>query len=116
MRAFALAFLVFFAPAVTAQDRYAAVAEQVNQRMVKVFGSGGFHGVAAYGTGVVVSADGYVVTAAGSLLDTPELRVHLWDGRRCTAKLVVLEPALDTALIKIDGVDDLPFFDLPAAA
>src|SRR5262245_30194009 len=96
MWAFALNF-----PA-AAQDRYEAITTQVNQRMVKVFGSGGFRGVVAYGTGLVISPDGFVLTAAGSLLDTQELRVHLSDGRRCQAKVVVVEPALDAALIKVE--------------
>ncbi|MBX7103332.1 MAG: S1C family serine protease [Gemmataceae bacterium] len=108
--------LVFLAAAAPAQDRYATIAQATNARMVKVFGSGGFRGVVAYGTGIVVSPDGYVLTAAGSLLDTPELRVHLPDGRRCSAKLVVIEPALDAALIKVEMVEDLPFFDVAAAA
>jgi len=99
-----------------AQDRYDALAAQINQKMVKVFGSGGFRGVVAYGTGLVISPDGFVLTAAGSLLDTPELRVHLSDGRRCQAKVVVVEPALDAALIKVEGVNDLSYFDIAAAA
>lgn len=101
---------------VPAQDRNEAIATKVNQRIVKVFGSGGFRGVVAYGTGVVISPDGFVLTTAGSLLDTPELRVHLADGRRCQAKVVVIEPALDAALVKVDMVDDLPYFDVAAAA
>ncbi len=116
MRCLSLATMLAVVGLASAQDRYSPVAEQVNQRMVKVFGSGGFRGVAAYGTGVVVSPNGFVITAAGSLLDTPDLRVHLWDGRRCQAKLVVIEPALDLALIKIDGIEDMASFDLPAAA
>src|SRR5207237_8650793 len=92
------------------------VGRRVNQRLVKLFGSGGFRGLAAYGTGIVVSPDGYVLTVAGHLLDTPELRVHLYDGRRATARVVVVEPELDAALLKIDKVDGLPYFDVPAAA
>jgi serine protease Do len=99
-----------------AQDRYDAVAAQVNPRMVKVFGSGGYRGVVAYGTGLIVSPDGYVLTTSGSLLDTPELRVHLYDRRRCQAKVIAVEPALDAALIKIESVQDLPYFDVPKAA
>jgi serine protease Do len=83
--------------------------------MVKLFGSGGFRGLNSYGTGVVVSPDGYVLTVANPLLDTPDLRVHLWDGRRLQAKVVVAEPELDAALVKIEGAEDLPFFDLSQA-
>jgi serine protease Do len=109
-------FVGAFAAVAVAQDGYDAVVTKVNARLVKVFGSGGFRGVVAYGTGIVVSPDGYVLTAAGSLLDTPELRVHLADGRRCQAKVVVIEPALDAALVKIDQVEDLPHFDFATAA
>jgi serine protease Do len=100
----------------SAQDRYDTVASYVNPRMVKVFGSGGYRGLVAYGTGVIVSADGFVLTAGGSLLDTQELRVHLNDGRRCLAKVVVIEPALDAALIKIEGVENLQYFDIASSA
>src|SRR5438874_1325344 len=86
------------ATTLSAQTPFHAVSRQVNQRLVKVFGSGGFRGLAAYGTGIVVSPDGYVLTVAGHLLDTPELKIHLHDGRRATAKVVVVEPELDAAL------------------
>ena len=56
----------------------------------------------AYGTGILISADGYVLTVSSHLLDTSELRVHLYDGRRLTARVVVAEPELDAALLKID--------------
>lgn len=90
----------------------AAVVEQVNRKLVKLYGSGGFRGLNSYGTGVIISPDGFVLTAASPLLDTAELRVHLSDGRRFLAKVVVTEPELDASLLKIDMVDDLPFFDL----
>jgi serine protease Do len=94
----------------------ASVTEQVNRKMVKVYGSGGYRGVNAYGTGVIVSPDGFVLTVASPLLDTPDLRIHLSDGRRVTAKVIISEPELDAALIKIDKVEDLPYFDIAAAA
>jgi S1-C subfamily serine protease len=90
----------------------ASVADQVNRKMVKLYGSGGFSGLNSYGTGVLVSADGYVLTVASPLLDTAELLVHLWDGRRLRAKVVVAEPELDAALVKIEKAEDLPYFDL----
>ena len=93
-----------------------SVSEQVNQKMVKVFGSGGFRGVNSYGSGVLISADGYVLTVNSPLLDTPDLRVHLADGRRLNAKMIVAEPELDAALIKIEKVDDLPYFDISKIA
>lgn len=99
-----------------AQETAAGVADQTNRKVVKLFGSGGYQGLSAFGTGVLVSADGYILTVASPLLLTPELRVHLSDGRRCPAKVVVMEPELDAALIKIDQVEDLPYFDVATAA
>jgi serine protease Do len=96
-------------------DTAAGVAERINKKVVKLFGSGGYQGLAAFGTGVLVSPEGHILTVASPLLLTPELRVHLFDGRRCPAKVVIMEPELDAALIKIDQVEDLPFFDLAAA-
>jgi serine protease Do len=90
----------------------AGVADQVNRKMVKLFGPGGFRGITSYGTGMVVSPDGYILTTSGPMLDTPDLFVHLWNGRRVRAKVAVTEPELDAALLKIsDKVDDLPYFD-----
>lgn len=103
-----------FAQAIPASSS-AAVVEQVNRKLVKLYGSGGFRGLNSYGTGVVVSPDGYVLTAASPLLDTAELRVHLSDGRRYLAKVVVTELELDAALLKIENVEDLPYFDLSKA-
>jgi serine protease Do len=88
----------------------ATVVDRVNQKVVKLFGTGGYRGLNAYGTGVLVSSDGYILTVASPMLDTPDLLVHLWDGRRVHARVVVAEPELDAALVKIDKIEDLPFF------
>src|SRR5262249_4468543 len=42
--------------------------------------------------------------------------VHLSDGRRIPAKVIAAEPTLDAVLLKIEKVEDLTFFDIPAAA
>lgn len=116
----AAAILILFTGAARADTSFAPVAEAVNKKMVKLFGSGGFKGIVAYGTGILVSADGYVLTVAGPMLDTRDLRVHLADGRRYHAKVIVMEPELDVALVKIepakDEVLELDFFDVSAAA
>lgn len=111
-----LSLFVSVAGAQPPENTLARVPEEVNRKMVKLFGPGGFRGLNAYGTGILVSPDGYVLTVASPLLDTPELLVHLADGRRLTAKTVVSEPALDAALVKIEKVEDLPFFDVAQAA
>ena len=70
------------------QESFAKPADDVNKKMVKLFGSGGFKGLASYGTGMIVSKEGHILTVASHLLDTQDLRVHLYDGRRFHAKVV----------------------------
>jgi serine protease Do len=111
--------------AILAQPAIPTVAEQVNAKTVKLFGAGGFRGVVSYGTGILISADGHILTAAAQMLDTSELIVHLSDGRKMKAQVLVTEPELDAALvqIKVEGKKpgeatglDLPHFDFAAAA
>jgi serine protease Do len=116
----ALAVLSLAGPASRAEDSLAGVAEKVNPKLVKLFGSGGIRGLASYGTGILVSPDGYVLTANSPLLDTRDLRVHMFDGTRYHAQVVAAEPELDVALVKIgtdkDKVEDLDYFDVFEAA
>lgn len=97
-------------------EAFDKVAREVNSKMVKLYGSGGFKGLASYGTGLVISPDGFVLTVNSQMLDTPDLRIHLADGRRVRGKVILTEPNLDIALIKIDKIDNLPFFDISTAA
>src|SRR5262249_48497731 len=103
------------APAARADQPFADIADQVNKKLVKLFGSGGFRGLASYGSGMLVSPDGYILTVATHLIETQDLRVHLYDGRRYQAKVIVSEPELDVALLKLENVEDLPYFDIAQA-
>lgn len=95
------------------------VGNEVNNKLVKLFGSGGFKGLTSYGTGIVVSPQGHILTVANQLLDTQDLRVHLADGRRFRAKVLFTEPELGAALLVIkqeekEMVDlNLECFDFP---
>lgn len=124
-----LPLLLLAAPAAAA-DPFVKVSSQVNEKVVKIFGAGGFRGATNYSTGVLVSADGHFVTIASQTLDTSELIVHLADGRRMKAIVLAAEPELDIALCYIraegKGKDDkgnfvpndleLPFYDIAEAA
>ncbi len=116
-----LAFLFLVLPVRAADAPFDKVAGQVNNKMVKLFGSGGFNGLTSYGSGMIVSPEGHILTVATQLLDTQDLRVHLADGRRFRAKVIFTEPELGTALLAIkqdekEKVDlDLEYFDIPAA-
>ncbi len=113
------------APTVLAADPFHEVAEKANRKLVKIFGAGGFSRLNNFGTGIVVSPDGHILTVANQLLDTPDLVVHLYDGRRMRAQVLAVEPLLDAALLKIrvegkrtdepSGLD-LDYFDIAAAA
>ncbi len=110
---------LLLATVVAAADPVTDVAESVAPKVVKLFGAGGFRGVSNYGVGILVSAEGHVLTAAGPMLDTPDLIAHLNDGRRMRAKLVATEPMLDVALVQLTVGDKppqgLPHFDLMQA-
>lgn len=93
---------LFLAPAgARAADPFAETVEKANRKLVKVFGAGGFQRLNNYGTGIVISPEGHILTVASQLLDTSDLVVHLYDGQRLRAQVVATEPLLDAALIKI---------------
>ena len=108
-----LAALLLLAAPGLSQEPFGKVADDVNRKMVKIFGAGGFKGLASYGTGMIVSPNGYVLTVDSHILTSQNVRVHLHDGRQFdNVKVIASEPELDVALLKIDGVDKLNYFDI----
>jgi S1-C subfamily serine protease len=108
---------VAFATVALAQQPFTPVALEVNKKLVKLFGAGGFKGLPSYGTGILVSDKGHILTANNHILSTQDLRVHLYDGRFYQARVLAREPELDLALVQIDGdVEFLPHYDLAKAA
>jgi len=104
---------------IEAQQPVTKVAREANQKLVKLYGAGGFKGLPSYGTGILVSPDGYILTVNNHILTTQDLRVRLADGRFFhNCKVVAREPDLDVALIKIDdkAVDKLAHFNISQAA
>ena len=63
------------------------------------------------GSGVIISADGYIVTNNHVIEDATKLKVKLNDGRTFDAKLVGTDPTTDVALIKVEEKDlpTIPF-------
>src|SRR4051812_21410327 len=80
-RFLAVAVVLLAGARLGAQESLTPVAEQVNKKMVKLFGAGGFKGLPSYGSGVLVSPKGHILTANNHILSTADLRVHLYDGR-----------------------------------
>ncbi|MGL1830253.1 UNVERIFIED_CONTAM: PDZ domain-containing protein [Acinetobacter sp. HSTU-ASm16] len=59
------------------------------------------------GSGVIVRADGYILTNNHVIAQADQIVVALYDGRRAEAKVVGTDPDTDLAVIKID-LDKLP--------
>ncbi len=91
-----------------------AAVERVQPRVVKIYGAGGLRGLEAYQSGVLVSAEGHILTTWSYVLDTEAVTVILDDGRKFEADLLGADPVLEIAVLKIDA-EDLSFFDLAAA-
>jgi Do/DeqQ family serine protease len=60
------------------------------------------------GSGVIVSADGYIITNNHVIDGADEIKVSLSDNKLYTAKLIGKDPSTDLAVIKIDE-KNLPF-------
>ncbi len=83
------------------------------RKVVKLYGAGGFRGLEAYQTGILVSPAGQILTAASTVLDSETIGCVLDDGRRYEARLVGIDPRRELALLEIDAAD-LPSFPLAA--
>lgn len=64
--------------------------------------------VRGFGSGVIISPDGYIVTNNHVIEDAETVSVTLNDKRTFTAEVVGRDPASDLALLKIKG-ENLPF-------
>ncbi len=61
-----------------------------------------------FGSGVILSNDGYIVTNNHVVEDAQNVKVILNDKREFEAKVIGTDPSTDLALLKIDA-EDLPF-------
>ncbi len=59
-----------------------------------------------YGSGVIISSDGYIVTNNHVIDNSDQIEVTLNDNRKYKATLVGTDPATDIALLKIDREGD----------
>ena len=98
--------------AAAAQDTLNALAQQINLRVVKIYG-GEAGLLAGYGSGVLVSSDGQIVTVLSALLDSSNLRVELASGRQLPARVVARDPQRRLALLQI-AAEELPAVTLAA--
>lgn len=96
-----------------AGDSLERIARDVRPKMVKIYGAGGLRGLEAYQSGMLISAEGHVLTAWSYVLDSDDVAVVLDDGRRFTAEYVGADPLTEVAVLKVDpGKEPLPHFKL----
>ena len=93
----------------------ASVAESVSKSVVSIITSirqrsiFGTSESAAAGTGVIGSSDGYILTNKHVIQGASKINVVLDDGTTYEGvKLVTTDPLNDIAILKIDGVSELP--------
>jgi serine protease Do len=92
---------------------FAAVARQVQPKVVKLYGAGGLRGLESYQSGMLISDKGHVLTVWSYVLDADEVTVVLDDGRRYSARHVAADPLTEIAVLKFEPAGDtLQFFDL----
>ena len=65
----------------------------------------------SFGSGVIISQDGYIVTNYHVVERSDEIKVVLNDKRTFTAEIVGTDPGTDLALLKVDG-QNLPYIEL----
>ena len=119
LRILSLVLVVGVVSNLPGQESLSQVFNKTYPKVVKLYGAGGIRGLAGYGTGVVISADGLVLTVNNHLIEGGDLVAHLHDGTRVPVKVLAREPELDMALLKLGSAkqtfDDLPFFDIEEA-
>jgi serine protease Do len=106
-----LAFVLVAAGPTPARASLADVVPTVQPKLVKIYGAGGLRGLEAYQSGLLISADGHVLTVLSYVLDSDLVTVTLGDGRRTAAKMVGADPVLEIAVLKVDE-SGLPYFRL----
>ena len=95
-------------------DSFSVAVSRVQPAVVKIYGSGGLSGLEAYQSGLLIRADGYVLTAWSYVLDSGTVAVVLHDGRRYEGTIVGADPRAEVAVLKIDATE-LPFLSLEEA-
>lgn len=110
----ALLFVQWPSPA-PAQNSFAAVSSAIQPKLAKIYGAGGLKGLEAYQSGLLISAEGHILTVWSYVLDADVVTVILDDGRKFTAELVGMDPRLEIAILKINA-QELKHFDLKQSA
>ncbi len=104
------ALLLLFVAAPVRGDQQETLT-QVLSKTVKLYGAGGLANLASYGTGILISPDGHILTVWNHLLDTDSVVAVLDNGRRLPATFIAGAGEAGLAVLKIE-VRNAPHFDL----
>ena len=104
-------YLVLSGSWIWADTSFSDVIDDVQPKIVKIYGAGGFRGLEPYQSGFLISSHGHIVTAWSYVLDTDELTVTLNNGLRFETEILGSDPRTEIALLKIEG-SNFPYFDL----
>ncbi|MDR0391335.1 MAG: trypsin-like peptidase domain-containing protein [Planctomycetaceae bacterium] len=84
-------------------------------KVVKIYGAGGVPGMHGYQSGIIISPDGYILTAITPSLQTDSITVILDNGKKYeSVQQINGDPLMEIALLKIPE-NNLPYFDLNLA-
>jgi serine peptidase DegS len=105
-------------PAVNSHSSYATAVQAAAPAVVNLVSAtssraprnGGISSVESLGSGVIMDAEGYVITNDHVIDGVESVQVFLTDGRAATAVIVGSDPDTDLALLKIDleGLPTIP--------
>ncbi len=99
------------------RTRVETLIDRVLPSLVKVHGASGLQNIEPYATGVIVSAEGHVLTLDLVMIQPGQTRVVLADGSIHLAELLPPEPRLGVRLLKFDPHStSLPLRPLEPAA
>jgi S1-C subfamily serine protease len=93
---------------------FAQVSLDVFPKLVKIYGAGGVRGLEPYQSGLLISAEGHILTVWSYVLDTEFISVTLNDGRRYTAEVLGADPRIEIAILKVDA-KNTEYFNLAEA-
>jgi len=85
------------------------MARQNNNIQSYFFGGGQPRAMVGTGSGVIISADGYIITNNHVIENSSQLEVTLNNNKTYSAELIGTDPATDIALIKIDADEELAY-------
>ncbi|MEW4451457.1 trypsin-like peptidase domain-containing protein [Bremerella sp. JC817] len=94
-----------------AESTLREVTQDVQRKIVKIYGAGGLRGLESYQSGSLISPEGHILTAWSYVLDSSVITIVLDDGRHFVAELSAADPRFGIALLKIDA-QNLPYFNL----